>query len=69
VIMGYEDVAPLPLIVGEAGGRVTDLAGNDVLTGDGSVLASNGVLHDGLLELVAGMPHGRDYRRLLFGVA
>jgi histidinol-phosphatase len=67
--MGYEDVAPLPLIVGEAGGRVTDLAGNDVLTGDGSVLASNGVLHDGLLELVAGIPHGRDYRRLLSGDA
>jgi histidinol-phosphatase len=63
--MGYEDRAPLPLIVGEAGGRVTDLAGNDVLTGDGSVLASNGVLHDGLLELVAGIPHGRDFRRLL----
>jgi histidinol-phosphatase len=63
--MGYEDRAPLPLVVGEAGGRVTDLNGDDVLAGDGSVLASNGLLHDGLLELVAGIPHGRDFRGLL----
>jgi histidinol-phosphatase len=60
--MGYEDRAPLPLIVGEAGGRVTDLHGADVLAGDGSVLATNGVLHDALLDLVAGIPHGRDFR-------
>jgi histidinol-phosphatase len=60
--MGYEDRAPLPLIVGEAGGRVTDLRGDDVLTGDGSVLLSNGPLHQPLLELVAGVPHGRDFR-------
>ena len=65
--MGYEDRAHLPLLVGEAGGRVTDLNGDDVLTGDGSVLASNGLVHDGLLELVAGIPHGRDFRRLLSG--
>src|SRR3954451_2849029 len=63
--MGYEDRAPLPLVIGEAGGRVTDLTGADVLAGDGSVLASNGLLHDGLLELVAGVPHGRDFRGLL----
>jgi histidinol-phosphatase len=63
--MGYEDRAPLPLVVGEAGGRVTDLTGADVLTGDGSVLISNGLLHDGLLDLVAGIPHGRDFRTLL----
>jgi histidinol-phosphatase len=67
--MGYEDRAPLPLIVGEAGGRVTDLNGDDVLAGDGSVLATNGRLHDGLLELVAGIPHGRDFRTLLAGDA
>jgi histidinol-phosphatase len=30
--MGYEDIAPIPLIIGEAGGRVSDLDGNDVLT-------------------------------------
>jgi histidinol-phosphatase len=62
--MSYEDLAVLPVLVGEAGGRVTDLHGNDVLTGDGSVLASNGRLHDELLELVAGIPHGRDFRAL-----
>jgi histidinol-phosphatase len=62
--MGYEDRAPLPVILGEAGGRVTDLSGEDVLTGDGSVLVSNGRLHDALLDLVAGIPHGRDFRAL-----
>lgn len=62
--MGYEDLAVLPLLVGEAGGRVTDLSGRDVLTGDGTVLASNGRLHDALLELVAGLPHGRDFAAL-----
>jgi len=65
--MGYEDVAPLPVIVGEAGGRVTDLAGNPVLTGNGTVLATNGVLHDEYLALVAGIDHGRDWRALAHG--
>lgn len=62
--MGYEDVAPLPVLVAEAGGRVTDLSGGSVLTGDGSVLATNGLLHDELLELVAGLEHRRDWRAL-----
>jgi len=31
--MGYEDLAPPRLLVTEAGGLVTDLDGNDVLTG------------------------------------
>ncbi len=62
--MGYEDLAVLPLLIGEAGGRVTDLAGRDVLSGDGTVLASNGRLHDALLALVAGLPHGRDFGAL-----
>lgn len=60
--MGYEDLAPLPVLIGEAGGRVTDLSGGDVLAGDGSALISNGALHDDLLGLVAGIPHGRDFR-------
>ena len=62
--MGYEDLAVLPVLVTEAGGRVTDLHGRDVLEGDGSVLATNGHLHDALLEIVAGLPHGRDFRAL-----
>lgn len=62
--MGYEDIAPIPVLVTEAGGRVSDLSGNDVRSGDGTVLASNGHLHDALLELVRDMPHGRDYLAL-----
>ncbi|MEU7044592.1 inositol monophosphatase family protein [Streptomyces varsoviensis] len=58
--MGYEDLAPMPVIVSEAGGRVTDLGGTPVLTGDMSVLATNGRLHDGFLELTAGLPRCRD---------
>jgi histidinol-phosphatase len=56
--MGYEDMAPLPVLITEAGGRVTDLAGGDVLAGAGDVLTSNGHLHDQLLDLVAGLPTG-----------
>ncbi len=63
--MGYEDVAPLAVIVEEAGGRVTDLAGDSVLSGDGTVLATNGHLHDDMLALVAGLTHGRDWRALV----
>jgi histidinol-phosphatase len=56
--MGYQDMAPLPVLVTEAGGRVTDLAGGDVLAGAGDVLTSNGQLHDQLVDLVAGLPTG-----------
>ncbi|GGP75217.1 inositol monophosphatase family protein [Saccharothrix coeruleofusca] len=60
--VGYEDLAPLPVIVREAGGRITDLNGDPVLSGDGTVLATNGLLHDDLLTLVRGVPHARDRR-------
>jgi histidinol-phosphatase len=63
--MGYEDIAPIPVMVTEAGGRVSDLEGNDVLSGNGTVLASNGHIHDALIELVRGIPYGRDYQALL----
>lgn len=56
--MGHEDLAPLPVIVAEAGGRVTDLAGGNVLAGSGHALISNGRVHDELLELVARLPAG-----------
>lgn len=55
---GYEDLAPLPVIMSEAGGRVTDLSGGPVLAGPGTALVSTGHLHDELLSLVAGLPHG-----------
>jgi histidinol-phosphatase len=63
--MDYEDIAPLPLVIAEAGGRVSDLAGNDVLSGNGTVLASNGHIHDALLDLVRDVPSGRDYQSLI----
>ncbi|MFF7244347.1 inositol monophosphatase family protein [Embleya sp. NPDC008237] len=62
--MGYEDVATLPVIVSEAGGRVTDLGGDPVLTGDMTILATNGLLHDDFLEAVAGLARRRDVRDL-----
>lgn len=46
------DVAPMPVILAEAGGRFTDLAGNDGHSG-GSGLATNGVLHGELLQLLS----------------
>ena len=55
---GYEDLAPLPVIMAEAGGRITDLSGGPVLAGAGTALVSTGPLHDQLLSLVAGLPHG-----------
>lgn len=44
------DVAPVQLIVEEAGGRFTDLRGNRRYDG-GSALSTNGLLHDTVLEL------------------
>lgn len=68
--LDYHDLAPYPLLITEAGGRITDLAGNDVLAGsdveagNGTALASNGHLHDALLDLVRDIPPSRDYRAL-----
>ncbi|MFG3026589.1 inositol monophosphatase family protein [Streptomyces sp. NPDC048254] len=62
--MGYEDVAPMPVIVTEAGGRVTDLNGVSVLEGNMSVLVTNGQLREDFLQLVKGLPHTRDYLAL-----
>jgi histidinol-phosphatase len=44
------DIAALVTIVEEAGGRFTDLGGNDASLETTTVLATNGLLHDGLLE-------------------
>jgi histidinol phosphatase-like enzyme (inositol monophosphatase family) len=46
------DIGPMPVLLAEAGGRFTDLAGADTIEG-GSGLASNGAVHDQLLALLA----------------
>jgi histidinol phosphatase-like enzyme (inositol monophosphatase family) len=48
------DLAPLPVIIAEAGGRLTGLDGSPG-TASGSALASNGLLHDDLLAHFAGV--------------
>ena len=52
-LMPY-DVAAGALIVQEAGGRVTDLEGGDDWLFGRSVLASNGALHQQVLDVVGG---------------
>ena len=49
------DLAALQIIVEEAGGRFTDLAGNARPDG-GSALCSNGLLHEEVLAMLAGRP-------------
>jgi histidinol-phosphatase len=46
------DLAPMPVIIAEAGGRFTSLDG-DPSYDRGSGIASNGLLHDPLLKLVS----------------
>ncbi len=46
------DVGPMPVLLAEAGGRFTDLAGADTIEG-GSGLGTNGLVHDELLALLA----------------
>ncbi len=47
------DLAPVPVIIAEAGGRFSDLRSDSNSPGSGSGLASNGLLHDQLRELLA----------------
>ncbi|KUI40236.1 inositol monophosphatase family protein [Mycobacterium sp. GA-2829] len=46
------DLAPMPVIIEEAGGRFTSLDGRRVIDG-GDGIASNGLIHDALLPWVA----------------
>jgi histidinol-phosphatase len=46
------DIAPMPVILAEAGGRFTSLSGEPG-AGGGSGVASNGVLHDAALALLS----------------
>lgn len=52
--LGPWDVAAAGLILMQAGGRLTDFAGGDTWPEAKQVLASNGVLHDTILELIKG---------------
>lgn len=47
------DIAPLQILVEEAGGRFTDLAGSPTHT-SGSCVASNGLVHEYVLAALAG---------------
>jgi myo-inositol-1(or 4)-monophosphatase len=51
------DIAGGALIVQEAGGRVTTVTGGPYASRAGSVLATNGLVHDEMLDLI------RDFRR------
>ncbi|MET0340585.1 MAG: inositol monophosphatase [Polyangiales bacterium] len=46
------DIAAAAVLVREAGGKLTSIAGDDTLYG-GSAIASNGLLHDALVRLLA----------------
>jgi histidinol-phosphatase len=50
-IVNLWDVAPMLVIVEEAGGRITDRAGRRTADG-GDAVTTNGVLHDAVLEIV-----------------
>jgi histidinol-phosphatase len=47
------DVGPMPVVLAEAGGRFTDLAGHTSIEG-GSGLGTNGQVHEELLALLTG---------------
>ncbi|HVN52184.1 MAG TPA: inositol monophosphatase family protein [Acidimicrobiales bacterium] len=54
-VVALWDVAPMPVILAEAGGRFTDLDGTED-PGSGSGLATNGHLHDQWLDRMSGLP-------------
>jgi histidinol-phosphatase len=59
------DVAPMPVILREAGGRYTDLEGNEELVLDPARVVSgvgtNGVVHDDVLRLLRGWDNQRPH--------
>ncbi|MGH9057849.1 MAG: inositol monophosphatase family protein, partial [Acidimicrobiales bacterium] len=56
-IVSLWDLAALQVIVEEAGGRFTDLAGNPRADG-GSAVSSNGLLHEEALAVLRGRAAG-----------
>ena len=61
--LGPWDVAAGCMILAEAGGRITDFSGGDSYLNGREVLASNGKIHDQLLEVVAEALSDRDVHR------
>jgi histidinol phosphatase-like enzyme (inositol monophosphatase family) len=57
-IVARWDVAPMPVILHEAGGRFTDLDGTATTVG-GTGLATNGRLHEAWLERLGALPRVR----------
>lgn len=53
------DVAAGSLIVHEAGGRVSDLAGNPASLDDGEIVASNGRIHQQMVEVLQKAAQGK----------
>jgi myo-inositol-1(or 4)-monophosphatase len=51
------DVAAGALIVQEAGGRVTNLTGGPYSSRSGNVVASNGLIHGAMVEIIQGVAH------------
>lgn len=46
------DFLPAMLLIEEAGGKVTDISGNPITAESDSVIASNGKVHDQMMELL-----------------
>ena len=57
------DIAGGGLIVAEAGGRITDMAGERFTSRGGHVLATNGHLHDAMLDVIVKFREGRALQR------
>ena len=57
------DIAGGALIVEEAGGTITNMAGEPFTSRGGHVLATNGHLHAPMLEVIVGFREGRALKR------
>ena len=57
------DIAGGALIVAEAGGRITNMAGEPFTSRGGHVLATNGQLHDAMLGVITAFREGRALER------
>lgn len=61
-LLGPWDVAAGTLILSEAGGLTTDFAGGDTYLNGREVLASNGLIHNQLMQVVRNAMHAPDMK-------